>query len=1408
MLSLLWLRRLRRIFRGLMPPLRPSFRPRMEELEPRVVLNGGTTIVTNTNSSGFGSLSGAISYANSNPGTTITFNIAGVPGTPPVISLTQALPSITQAVIINGYNAPTADNVVIDGTMIPGSDGLDLVSGASGSTIAGLVIDNFQPMTTMSTTGSMVTSGGNGILIAGGVSGCTIQNDLIGVDSTGTTAQPNAVGITVLGSSNTIADSIISGNSLGSSGQNVYGNAGTGIFIHDGAVGTGGNNNRIQGNRIGLAADGKTALPNTNNGIEISNAYGNVIGGTTAGARNYISGNSAYGVKIDGALQPNFVLDNFIGTDVTGTTAVPNGMGGIYAIGPDKQGELEPVTIAGNVISGNTGDGLKLLGLQNSVISGNSIGVASNGTALGNSADGIYLANSYAIPPNSYSAAIGLNSSSYSAANVISANGGDGIDLVNVQNSIISGNLIGVAGDGRTSLGNSGNGINLRYSSSNLIGSGNVISGNSGDGVAILGPNSGTGSNIVQGNFIGADISGSQAVPNGNDGVDLAFSSGNTVGGTSPGARNIISGNNRDGVEIAFGTSNLVEGNFIGTNVGGTGALANGVHGISERYTNYTSIGGATAGAGNVISGNAYDGVYIDNSTSPTVQGNWIGTITGGTAALGNGQNGVEIVDVGDPPTITDNVISGNGSNGILLGLNIADSIISGNLIGVASDGRTALGNGANGISLHGASYNKIGVYPVAGGSAGAPNVIASNGGYGVFISRYYYGDGKFSSAKEDNLVAGNSIGTDASASLALGNAQGGVGINDSYGNTISANSIFSNANSGINLVPSGQSNNLLPAPTISSVTITGNTVTINWSEDAAVSPFLPGDPFQIEFFSNTVPGPNNTGEGQFFLGSVSVPLGSGGTVSGTATFTLSSFNALTFTATATDTSTGDTSEFSNAVTAPTADLGVALAVSNATPVVGTTISYTVTLTNLGPNDANSIVVSAPLPTGLQFVSSAGAGSYDPTSGQWTLSSLTTGSSTSLVIQALVQASAAGTTLTGQATISASTPFDPNPANNTATITLTPQPLADVSVEQSVTPDPVRPGGALTFTITVSNVGPNAASGVQLTDPLPAGTSLVSFTAPTGCTITQTTGSSGTTIIATLTSGTLAVGASVQFSLVVGVSRTAANASVIANTATVSATTADPDTTNNSSTASATVLIPPVPPIPPLPPINPTIPPASVVQVLVPQVSSLEVATAEEDTKVRSPDDLPPEFFRLSFLTFSITDLVITTIPSDVTIVQPTRPSSRGNSTGIITGRVFEDTNGDGLWQSDELPLEGMAVYLDIGNTGEYDESQPIAYTDNNGQFSFIGLAPGTYTVRVVPHRLFSVTSPVEGAAKVVVAADGTAAITFGVKPVRPRGSQRTSMQPPAVPADTGEQTVATSTDGSEAESTDVDAEP
>ena len=248
----------------------------------------------------------------------------------------------------------------------------------------------------------------------------------------------------------------------------------------------------------------------------------------------------------------------------------------------------------------------------------------------------------------------------------------------------------------------------------------------------------------------------------------------NTIGGTTAGAGNVITGSTYNGLEIwGSGTSgNVAEGNDIGTNP--TGATArdsggnslgnyNGV-GIDAGATDNT-IGGTTAGALNVISGNSHSGLDIWGSgTSGNVaEGNYIGTDATGTTDYDNAGNSLGNIDgvsidsgaidntIGGTTAAARNVIDASVYDGVQLSDDgTTGNLVEGNYIGTSVTGDTALPNDRNGVTIqYGATGNTVG-----GMTAGAANVVSGNDNDGIWITL----------SAASNTVEGNDIGTDSTA--------------------------------------------------------------------------------------------------------------------------------------------------------------------------------------------------------------------------------------------------------------------------------------------------------------------------------------------------------------------------------------------------------------------------------------------------------------------------------------------------------------------------------------------------------------------------------------------------------------------------------------------------------------------
>jgi uncharacterized repeat protein (TIGR01451 family) len=291
-----------------------------------------------------------------------------------------------------------------------------------------------------------------------------------------------------------------------------------------------------------------------------------------------------------------------------------------------------------------------------------------------------------------------------------------------------------------------------------------------------------------------------------------------------------------------------------------------------------------------------------------------------------------------------------------------------------------------------------------------------------------------------------------------------------------------------------------------------------------------------------------------------------------------------TATVSASNTDLGEEDNAATAITdvSPSADLLLTKS-DNADPVSpGDNITYTVALSNNGPMTARGLQVTDPLPAGTTFVSAtAPAG--------WTLVTPAVGGSgtvtatnpkfdneESVMFTFVVKVGSSvanGTTLTNTASVS-STSDDPSPANNSGTETTLVNEFADLSVIKAASPDPVLAGNDLTYTIEVTNSGPEQADFVVLSDAVPAGTTFVSATQTSGPAFTLTSPATGGTGTFKATRSTLAVGATARFTMVVRVAADRANASTIDNTATVGGNTLDSDASDDTASTSTTVSNP------------------------------------------------------------------------------------------------------------------------------------------------------------------------------------------------------------------------------------------
>jgi|GEM_PF-1316812 len=490
--------------------------------------------------------------------------------------------------------------------------------------------------------------------------GFKIENNYIGTRADGQAALANGAGgidirdvcnggICIIGGPTSDHRNVISGNTT------------NGIAFASGVSGW-----KIQGNYIGLNAAGTAAIANTNNGINATaGAIANIVIGEdspTPTSYNVISGNGSCGVQINATSASVKINGNYIGTNATGTAAVPNNTCGVRT-----QNTAIHVTIGNanatsptNLVSGNNGVGLDINGtiyLYSSMVGLNLAGTGS----IANTSHGVSIVGS--------SAQVGAGNLT-NGFNVISGNGVQGLIISNMDAAdsvVIAGNYIGTNKNGDAGVPNGQNGIKIAGSNAAgalTLGNGmtttiyNIISGNNIHGISID-PGSTADINIY-GSFIGTNKAGTGAVANGGVGISINNVQNIDIGNTNGTGKNIISGNVGDGIETSDNCNNTrIYGNYIGLGADGILVVGNGAEGIDDHS------GGLKIGSDigrNFIGGNS-NGVVLFGGSGTEIRNNYIGLAIDGVTKVPNINNGIEVgnitgAKIGGSNANTGNIIS------------------------------------------------------------------------------------------------------------------------------------------------------------------------------------------------------------------------------------------------------------------------------------------------------------------------------------------------------------------------------------------------------------------------------------------------------------------------------------------------------------------------------------------------------------------------------------------------------------------------------------------------------------------------------------------------------------------------------------------------------------------------------
>lgn len=572
-------------------------------------------------------------------------------------------------------------------------------------------------------------------------------------------------------------------------------------------------------------------------------------------------------VVIDGYTQPG----SQVNTHPTATNAriqIALDGGGRVLFGLRVTGEGS--TIRGLSIFGfgdfNIGAGLAISGGGNAV-EGNFIGIGPRNNERWGNDCGIIVTEG---PGNQ------IGGGTAAAKNLISGNLYDDVLLDRASGALVQGNLIGTNMEGTAELRDpdgGSTGIHILAFTGGATGvriggltpeARNLISGHRDSGILLQGV--GVTQTLIQGNYIGTDHAGAASLANQAAGVMILDGSNNVVGGSLPGAGNLISGNGSTldsgaaGVLVLEGGDNRIQGNRIGANAAGTGALPNRfAAGVKILASHNTLVGGPEPGAGNLISANGSDGILLDQSPGTVIQGNLIGTDAAGVARLGNAGGGISIalspdVLVGGTTPEARNLISANGGHGVAVndsqnfgprsgrpssgrpaprGPSIG-TVIQGNVIGADTTGSQPLGNGGAGVAL----LDRVSQVTVGGDETAKANQIAANVGAGVVLSP---------TAGNSNVISRNSIFLN-----------GGLGIDIDAG-TQDASNVTQNDAADADVGPNGIQN----YPTLIAASVVNGRTIVEATMDVT-----PGRDYRIEYFSTPTADASGFGEGPTFLGS------------------------------------------------------------------------------------------------------------------------------------------------------------------------------------------------------------------------------------------------------------------------------------------------------------------------------------------------------------------------------------------------------------------------------------------------------------------------------------------------------------------------------------------------------------
>jgi uncharacterized repeat protein (TIGR01451 family)/CSLREA domain-containing protein len=961
----------------------------------------------------------------------IKFNIPNAPGSGSIIINVGAtglgpLPNVLGSVIIKAKNQGDNRRIELNGSMAgANATGLKLLGGQC--QIYFFIINNFSSY---------------GIFISGtpppGEGSHVIRGNYIGTDATGKISKGNgADGIYI---DNTGNDTI--GGTAFDDLNIISGNKGYGIVIHGSNPAVdfqtnGARNNMVAGNFIGLDIDGNLVLPNEKGGILDDNAPNNRIGDST----NVKAGNKLAGVKngitVMGSLSEGVGIEgNFF----------QNGSGAKFSAGIFGRGG-KGLYITGNLlddidstaidlfVDANGGYNIRKNRFQGSINTGTKIRFGAGRTAEIDYVNNFNVGAGMAIDAEE-----SINSS---------------IDWLFIGDTMRAGqagaNIIFRA-SGKKNFSNN------RWESMANFGLNYVTDLSSGVQATLAETNEFFANNGAEGlhgriqgtGELALTLLGNKSTGNGTDGsrLDVFVSAGAKVDITArgneytfcgrAGLRVTGDGQKLDLVNFIFEKNLIDHDNFFGLELFNSAIL-------KKSITNNTITN--NGGPGIQLDGNS--DAHIDNNT---ITGNATGILINDASTAGINNNtisannsGIALAGTGTGTFISDNLIFNNNTIGIDLGND-------GVTLNDAGDIDTGPDNLQNfpvitSVNSNGSNTN------IQGTLNSMPNAtfrieFFSN----TSCSPSGFGEGQ-------TFLGFDSVTTDATGNAAFSATLAGIAVSNGSSVTSTATDASNNTSefSKCFLFGTTQTSDLTVIKTANKTSLIADenavftiTLTNKGPNDAtgiAVTDVLPGG---ISFTNATASqGSYDAASGTWAAGSL--------TNGNQATLTLTTIAAQagSFTNTATITASDQSdNNFANNTSSVTitvqprvsfADLQINKTVNKTSVIVGETFTYTVTLTNNGLDDATGISISDIAPPGISFGQvTASAGSYDSSTGRWTINSLSNGSHAILTIVATATQAGA---ITNTASVTASNVPDPNLNNNTSSVTITIQQVTSINKE-------------------------------------------------------------------------------------------------------------------------------------------------------------------------------------------------------------------------------------------------------------------------------------------------------------------------------------------------------------------------